>query len=144
MGWWGHRAKLDWTGLGMLGAADLPRNRLPSSQTLHHPTLASQPPPNHSCNESHSTHNYQQMDLLTLGQYWKDKYLLCFLSCNWRQGDTVCDFNICAWNFKSHQFNRFSITMSGYRCRILIWANLLQQDNNPAATGNVNYHVDFN
>lgn len=28
-----------------------------------------------------------------------------------------------------------------YRCRILIWARLLQQENNLSVTGNVNYHV---
>jgi hypothetical protein len=31
-----------------------------------------------------------------------------------------------------------------YRCMILMWASLLQQENNPAATGNVNYCVDYN
>jgi hypothetical protein len=31
-----------------------------------------------------------------------------------------------------------------YRCRILIWASLIQQENNPAATGYVNYYVDYN
>jgi hypothetical protein len=30
------------------------------------------------------------------------------------------------------------------KCRTLIWASLLQQENNPAATGNVNYYVDYN
>uniref|UniRef100_A0A8C7GE02 Phosphoribosyl pyrophosphate synthetase associated protein 1 n=1 Tax=Oncorhynchus kisutch TaxID=8019 RepID=A0A8C7GE02_ONCKI len=31
-----------------------------------------------------------------------------------------------------------------YRCRIFISDSLLQQENNPAATGNVNYYVDCN
>jgi hypothetical protein len=31
-----------------------------------------------------------------------------------------------------------------YRCRFLIWASLLQQENNPAETGNANYVVDYN
>ena len=31
-----------------------------------------------------------------------------------------------------------------YRYRILIWASLLQQENNHAATGNVNHYVDYN
>ena len=34
--------------------------------------------------------------------------------------------------------------VQGYRCRILIWASLLQQEYNPAATENVNYYVDYN
>ena len=32
----------------------------------------------------------------------------------------------------------------GYRCRIFIWASLLQKENNSAAIGNVNYYVDCN
>lgn len=31
-----------------------------------------------------------------------------------------------------------------YRCRILIGDSLLQQENNPETTGNVNYYVDYN
>lgn len=35
------------------------------------------------------------------------------------------------------------LTLRQYRCRIFIWANLLQQDNNPAETGHLNYCVDY-
>ena len=38
----------------------------------------------------------------------------------------------------------FKYIPSAYRYRILNWDSLLQQVNNPAATGNVNYSVDYN
>lgn len=31
-----------------------------------------------------------------------------------------------------------------YTCKILNWASLLKQENNPAVTGSVNFYVDFN
>ena len=51
---------------------------------------------------------------------------------------------LCLDSQHSVRASRFSVldSLDKYRCRILISASLLQQENNPAATGNANYYVD--
>ena len=41
------------------------------------------------------------------------------------------------------KFDHYLDDLSYARPRILMWASLLQQENNPAVTGNVTYYVDY-